>query len=109
MYLSPPEFVSTNPCASAYRSAPAPERTEHQNELKNFAIVMNLIELIRTNTDTLIGEAELVERLESQRPLKIKLGVDPTRPDLTFGHLVVFNKLRQFQDMGHQSNLIIAT
>ena len=107
MYLSPPEFVSTNPCASAYRSAPAPERTEHQNELKDFAIVMNLIELIRTNTDTLIGEAELVERLESQRPLKIKLGVDPTRPDLTFGHLVVFNKLRQFQDLGHQAILII--
>lgn len=107
MYPSPPEFVSTNRCASAFRSALAPECTEHQNELKDSAIVMNLIELIRTNTDTLIGEDELVERLESQRPLKIKLGVDPTRPDLTFGHLVVFNKLRQFQDLGHQAILII--
>ena len=68
---------------------------------------MSIIELIRTNTDTLIGETELIERLEGKRPLKIKLGVDPTRPDLTFGHLVVFNKLRQFQDLGHQAILII--
>lgn len=39
--------------------------------------------------------------------MRVKLGVDPTRPDLTFGHLVVFNKLRQFQDLGHQAVLII--
>jgi tyrosyl-tRNA synthetase len=68
---------------------------------------MSLIETIRTNTDTLIGESELVERLQSGRSLRVKLGVDPTRPDLTFGHLVVFNKLRQFQDLGHEAILII--
>jgi len=68
---------------------------------------MSLIETIRTNTDTVIGEAELEDRLHGNRPLRVKLGVDPTRPDLTFGHLVVFNKLRQFQDLGHEAILII--
>ena len=68
---------------------------------------MSLIETIRTNTDTVIGETELEDRLRGNRPLRVKLGVDPTRPDLTFGHLVVFNKLRQFQDLGHEAILII--
>ena len=68
---------------------------------------MSLIETIRTNTDTIIGEESLEERLKADRPLRVKLGVDPTRPDLTFGHLVVFNKLRQFQDLGHEAILII--
>lgn len=62
---------------------------------------------IRFNTDTIIGEAELEDRMHGNRPLRVKLGVDPTRPDLTFGHLVVFNKLRQFQDLGHEAILII--
>jgi tyrosyl-tRNA synthetase len=68
---------------------------------------MSIIDTIRTNTDTMIGETELEERLRGSKPLRIKLGVDPTRPDLTFGHLVVFNKLRQFQDLGHEALLII--
>lgn len=59
------------------------------------------------NADTIIGEEELLENLSSRRKLKIKFGVDPTRPDLTFGHLVVFNKLRQFQDAGHEAILLI--
>ena len=69
--------------------------------------VMSLIKTIRTNTDTIIGADELEDRLNGNRPLRVKLGVDPTRPDLTFGHLVVFNKLRQFQDLGHEAILII--
>jgi len=68
---------------------------------------MSLIDTIRINTETIIGEAELDDRMHGNRPLRVKLGVDPTRPDLTFGHLVVFNKLRQFQDMGHEAVLII--
>lgn len=68
---------------------------------------MSLIKTIRTNTDTIIGEEELEKKLNGDRPLRVKLGVDPTRPDLTFGHLVVFNKLRQFQDLGHEAILII--
>ncbi|OPZ74959.1 MAG: Tyrosine--tRNA ligase [Verrucomicrobia bacterium ADurb.Bin474] len=63
--------------------------------------------LLKRNIDTLISEEELLSKLSENRPLRVKLGVDPTRPDLTFGHLVVFNKLRQFQDLGHQAILII--
>ena len=68
---------------------------------------MDALVKIERNTDTIIGKDSLKERLESGRPLRIKLGVDPTRPDLTFGHMVVFNKLRQFQDLGHEAILII--
>ncbi len=59
------------------------------------------------NTEVVIGRDELLERLEAGRKLRVKFGVDPTRPDLTFGHLVVFNKLRQFQDAGHEAILLI--
>ena len=65
------------------------------------------LEQLRQNVDTLINEEDFLSKLSQNRPLRIKLGVDPTRPDLTFGHLVVFNKLRQFQDMGHEAILLI--
>ena len=68
---------------------------------------MSPLELIKCNTDQLITDDELAERIKEDRPLRVKLGVDPTRPDLTFGHWVVFNKLRQFQDLGHEAILII--
>ncbi len=67
---------------------------------------MKLEELLN-NTEVAIGEEELGERLAADRKLKVKFGVDPTRPDLTFGHLVVFNKLKQFQDAGHEAILLI--
>jgi len=59
------------------------------------------------NTEQAIGLEELNERIAAGKQLKVKLGVDPTRPDLTFGHLVVFNKLREFQEQGHEAILII--
>jgi tyrosyl-tRNA synthetase len=55
----------------------------------------------------LVPEGGLEERLERGRPLRVKLGVDPSRPDLTLGHAVVLRKLRQFQDAGHVAVLII--
>jgi tyrosyl-tRNA synthetase len=55
----------------------------------------------------LVPEGGLEERLEQGRPLRVKLGVDPSRPDLTLGHAVVLRKLRQFQDAGHVAVLII--
>src|SRR5712691_7328456 len=55
----------------------------------------------------IISEAELKEKLDKPHPLRIKLGVDPTAPDLHFGHLVVLRKLRAFQDIGHQVEFII--
>ena len=60
-----------------------------------------------SNADVVIGQEELVERIAAGKRLKVKFGVDPTRPDLTFGHLVVFNKLRQFQEQGHEAILLI--
>src|SRR5262249_42417583 len=52
-------------------------------------------------------EDELGVRLAARRPLRVKLGVDPTAPDIHLGHTVVLTKLRQFQDQGHQAVLII--
>ncbi len=63
--------------------------------------------LMKERTDTFHGQAEILERLKAGKKLRVKLGVDPTRPDLTFGHMVCLNKLRQFQDLGHQAVLII--
>jgi len=54
-----------------------------------------------------LSEKELLEKLSSSRPLRIKLGVDPTAPDIHFGHTVVIEKLRQFQQLGHQAVLLI--
>jgi len=55
----------------------------------------------------IISEAELREKLALGRPLRVKLGVDPTTADIHLGHAVVLRKLRQFQDLGHQAVLII--
>src|SRR4051794_18364505 len=55
----------------------------------------------------IINEAELHAKLSLGRPLRVKLGVDPTSADLHLGHTVVLRKLRQFQDLGHEAILII--
>jgi len=55
----------------------------------------------------IISEADLKTKLEKDRPLRIKLGVDPTAPDLHLGHLVVLRKLKTFQELGHQIEFII--
>ncbi len=55
----------------------------------------------------IISENELREKLALGRPLRVKLGVDPTSSDIHLGHTVIFRKLRQFQDLGHQAVLII--
>jgi tyrosyl-tRNA synthetase len=55
----------------------------------------------------IITEAELTEKLRANRPLRVKLGVDPTSADIHLGHTVVLRKLRDFQELGHQAILII--
>jgi len=62
---------------------------------------------IKRGADELLVEAELVEKLKTGRPLRIKAGFDPTAPDLHLGHTVLLNKLRQFQAMGHQVIFLI--
>ncbi len=65
------------------------------------------IDMLLSGAETIIGQEELLEKISSGKKLKVKFGVDPTRPDLTFGHLVVFNKLKQFQNAGHEAILLI--
>jgi len=65
------------------------------------------LELIKRGADELLIEAELVERLASGRPLRVKAGFDPTAPDLHLGHTVLINKLRHFQDLGHKILFLI--
>src|SRR5258708_1887176 len=64
-------------------------------------------EKIKRGTAEIISEAELQSKLKKGKPLRIKLGVDPTAPDLHLGHLVVLRKLRTFQDLGHHVEFII--
>jgi len=63
--------------------------------------------LIKHGADELLIEAELVERLKTGRPLRIKAGFDPTAPDLHLGHTVLINKLRHFQDLGNHIMFLI--
>jgi len=63
--------------------------------------------LIKRGADELLVEAELVTKLKRGQPLRIKAGFDPTAPDLHLGHTVLINKLRQFQELGHQVIFLI--
>ncbi len=65
------------------------------------------LSLLTTGTAKVLSTKELKEKLELGRPLRIKLGVDPTAPDIHLGHTVAIEKLRQFQKLGHQAVLII--
>ena len=62
---------------------------------------------LKRGTAQIINETELLEKLRSGRPLNVKLGVDPSTADLHLGHSIALEKLRQFQDLGHQAVLII--
>lgn len=76
-----------------------------------FAPVNEQLDIIKRGIAEIIREDDLVRKLEhsikANAPLKIKLGCDPSRPDLHLGHSVVLRKLRQFQDLGHQAVLIV--
>jgi tyrosyl-tRNA synthetase len=65
------------------------------------------LELIKRGSDELLVESELIERLKSGRPLRVKAGFDPTAPDLHLGHTVLINKMRHFQDLGHHIMFLI--
>jgi len=65
------------------------------------------LNIIKRGTDEILVEAELIEKLKENRPLRIKAGFDPTAPDLHLGHTVLLNKLRQLQDLGHHVMFLI--
>jgi len=69
--------------------------------------IQETLELLIAGTDTCISHEDLEAKLKSGRKLRVKLGVDPTAPDIHLGHTVAMQKLRQFQDLGHQAVLII--
>ncbi len=62
---------------------------------------------IKRGVEELIPEEELIAKLKEGRPLRIKLGADPTAPDIHLGHTVILNKLRTFQDLGHDVTFLI--
>jgi tyrosyl-tRNA synthetase len=69
--------------------------------------VKQALELIARGTEEIIKIEDLQKKLESGKPLQIKVGFDPTAPDLHIGHTVVINKMRQFQDLGHEVTFLI--
>lgn len=71
------------------------------------ASVEEQLALIKRGADELIVEEELVEKLKAGKKLRVKAGFDPTAPDLHLGHTVLINKLKQFQDLGHQVLFLI--
>jgi tyrosyl-tRNA synthetase len=71
------------------------------------ASIDEALEIIRRGTEEILIEDELVEKLKSGRPLKVKAGFDPTAPDLHLGHTVLLNKMRQLQDLGHEIMFLI--
>ena len=71
------------------------------------ASVAESMELIKRGADEILVEESLVKKLQKGEPLKVKAGFDPTAPDLHLGHTVLINKLRQFQELGHEVQFLI--
>jgi len=80
-------------------------------DLVKFAKTMSDLErsvaLLARGTEEIIKQEDLEARLQLDRPLRIKVGFDPTAPDLHLGHTVLINKMRQFQDLGHEVTFLI--
>jgi len=79
--------------------------------MHRFPPINEQMDLIRKGAEEIIPEEDLVKKIENSirtgKALRVKLGADPSRPDLHIGHAVVLGKMRQFQDLGHQAVLII--
>lgn len=69
--------------------------------------IKETLEIIKRGADEVLIEAELIKKLEKNKPLVIKFGCDPTAPDIHLGHTVVINKLKQLQDLGHEIHFLI--
>ncbi|KCY47375.1 tyrosine--tRNA ligase [Acinetobacter baumannii 1571545] len=75
--------------------------------MSNFLPAEEQLALIQRGTHEIISEEDLLKKLRENRPLKIKAGFDPTAPDLHLGHTVLINKLKTFQDLGHEVTFLI--
>lgn len=69
--------------------------------------IQQQLAIIKKGVDELLLENELIEKLKQNRPLRVKLGFDPTAPDLHLGHAVVLTKMRQLQDLGHHIMFLV--
>ena len=65
------------------------------------------LEILSRGVVDLVGKQELFKKLKEQRPLNVKAGFDPSRPDLHIGHFVLFHKMRRFQDLGHNVIFVV--
>src|SRR5260370_21049850 len=95
------------PLESLNFQKPAESSKVPAGRLSKMSLSAQAIEIIRRGSDELIVEEELAKKLASGRKLRVKLGLDPTAPDLHLGHTVVINKLRHFQELGHQVQFLI--
>lgn len=77
------------------------------HQLSTHLSVDEAFALLKRGVDSITPEVALKEKLQLNRPLIVKLGADPTAPDIHLGHTVILNKLRQFQDLGHQVIFLI--
>lgn len=75
--------------------------------MSNFLSPPEQLEFLKRGVVEIYSQEDLLKKLAQARPLRIKLGMDPTAPDLHFGHTVVLNKLRHFQDLGHEVLFLI--
>jgi tyrosyl-tRNA synthetase len=82
-------------------------RNEKSRAATMTADIPRQLEVFRRGADEILVESELASKLARGKPLRIKEGFDPTRPDLHLGHTVQFNKLRQLQDLGHHIIFVI--
>ena len=69
--------------------------------------INEILAIIQRGADEILPLDELKKKLEKNKPLRIKLGMDPTAPDLHLGHTVVINKMKQLQDLGHEIIFLI--
>ena len=96
-----------NPLESFVIQKPAKSSKAASRRKSNMSAIEQAIQTIRRGSQELIVEDELRKKLASGRKLRVKLGLDPTAPDLHLGHTVVINKLRDFQNLGHQVQFLI--
>ncbi len=81
--------------------------TNVETEIRRNVPVAEQLEVLKRGVVDLVSEADLRRKLEKGAPLRVKLGADPTRPDLHLGHAVILRKMRQFQDLGHKVIMLI--
>lgn len=81
--------------------------TQVSNEIRRNVPIDEQIEILKRGVVDLVSEDDLRRKLSKGQPLRVKLGADPTRPDLHLGHAVILRKMRQFQDLGHKVIMLI--